>query len=320
MPLLSLIRCYCQITEALPAWEQHLKDTGRSASTVSTYTGTLRQFAKAVGDVMEPTAEALQDWIRQRRHSVSLSTFNADLYALRAFYRWAFTWGVIASNYADNLPKSRRAPQRPVAYLDDYQVGWLIAAPDLGTLVGFRDHLMMRLLYETGLRAHEFYDLDMGAVDFERCMLFIDGGRQRPSRWVPFAESTRQLIYEWLKLRRSTRPGKSGSLWVTQHGKPFRSPRALWVIVNRYAREALGLGRGYDKLTRQHATTPWTGQYPHLLRASMAGQLLKNGCDLRAVQDILGHSTPETTARYLFMADLETMKAEIKKHPRAVKK
>ena len=278
---------------------------------------TLRGFAEHAGNTLEPASEALLRWVRTRRDIVSASTFNGDLSALRAFYRWAFAWGIITSDYSQTLPKSHRPKTQHVAYLDEQQIGWLLAAPDLQTLVGFRDHLMMRLLYETGMKASEFYRLGLGDILFEDCVIHVSGGRMRPDRRVPFSADTVPLVLEWLKLRRTTRPGKSAALWVTQNGKPFRSPRALWVIVNRYARASIGVGRGYEKLTHRHATTPWSGHYPHLLRSSFAAHLLKSGCDIRAVQELLGHSSPNTTKKYLFLADLETMRHEIKKHPLA---
>ncbi|HKK04464.1 MAG TPA: tyrosine-type recombinase/integrase, partial [Gammaproteobacteria bacterium] len=112
------------------------------------------------------------------------------------------------------------------------------------------------------------------------------------------------------------RPGKASVLFVTQRGRRFSSGRALWDIVDRYARRAIGLGRGYERMTIARRRKPWSGQYPHLLRASMATHMLERGCDLRAVQELLGHASLSTTALYLGV-DLALLRREHQKHPRA---
>lgn len=201
------------------------------------------------------------------------------------------------------LPRSSRPPQRLPRYLSDDQVGAILAAPDLGTLVGFRDHVIMRLLYETGVRAGDLVRLTIGDAMVEHRLLHVAG------RFVPFSHEMMCLLNDWQNQRWTTRPGKSAILFVTDNGKPFRSARSVWEIINRYARDAIGLARGCDRIGFTARNKPWSGHYPHLFRASFATALINNGCDLRAVQVMLGHADISTTARYLGV-DIELLKRE----------
>lgn len=242
---------------------------------------------------------------------MSVNTFNQELAGVRAFYAWALRWGFVAEDVPALLPKGRRAPARLPRYLDEYQVGWLLAAPDLTTFTGFRDHVMIRLAYDSGLRAGELVRLCLGDI-LDDGLLFVSMGKGRVDRYVPYSDAMGALLDQWLVVRRQARPGKRSVLFVTRHGLPFRSGRAVWEIVNRYARDALGLGRGYEMIVKTGQGAPWGGQYPHLLRASFATGLLKSGCDLRAIQEMLGHADVRTTARYLGV-DIDMLKREHKK-------
>ncbi len=222
---------------------------------------------------------------------------------MRGFCRWLHRYGYAAEDISARLPRSSRPPQRLPRYLSADQVASVLAAPALDTLAGFRDHVMMRLLYECGIRSGEIVALGIGDAMIEHRALHVAG------RFIPFSLEMGLLLHDWLRLRQSTRPGKSNTLFVTSSGKPFRGARSVWEIVNRYARGALGLARGCERIGFTSRNRPWSGHYPHLFRAGFATALLNNGCDLRAVQQMLGHADLGTTARYLGV-DIEMLKRE----------
>lgn len=236
---------------------------------------------------------------------MGVSTWNQELVAVRAFYRWAYVMGVTSEDFSAWLPTSIKPPKRLPRYLSDDQIGRILGQPDLSTFVGFRDHVVMRLAYETGITASETAALEIPDI--------LDGFLSVADRYgrreLPISRAMAALLADWIQLRRTVRPGKSSALFVTNRGKPFRSGRTVWDIVNRYARQALGLARAFDRVRACARRKPWTGQYPHLLRASFATALLHNGVDLRAVQEMLGHASVKTTARYLGV-DIEMLKRE----------
>lgn len=312
MSLLVRKRDYSEIIPLLSSFERHLLAVGRSPATRREYLRVLRQVAAGV----EVLGRAeLTAWLRAHRAAVGASTFNRTLSVLRAFFRWAWEWEYLAQDFSGLLPRAHRAPKRLPRYLDEYQVGWLLAAPDLATPIGFRDHVLIRLAYETGLRASELVALQLGSVLEERLVL-VQRGKGSRDRLVPISEAMYALLGDWEAVRRTLRPGKRAALFVTRYGRPFSSGRSVWALVDRYARRALGLGRGYERIVATRKRRPWGGQYPHLLRASFATHLHQSGCDLRAIQEMLGHSTPSTTALYLGV-DLELLKREHAKLPRA---
>src|SRR5690606_12368001 len=144
--------------------------------------------------------------------------------------------------------------------------------PDLSTFVGFRDHVIMATLYQCGLRAGELARLGLGDV-LPDGLLYVHGKGGR-DRLVPYGGPGRALLEQYLQRRACTRPGKRSALFVTVHGRPLGGARAVWVIVNRYARRALGLAAGYGRLDAAARGRPWRGHYPHQLRAAFATELL----------------------------------------------
>jgi len=299
--------------EILRRYDCYLNFGNRSTETRRLYRSVLLRWSVFVV-LLSPSKDSLHQWIRARRHQVKVSTFNLDLTVLRSFYRWAYQSGYVETAINDLIPKSHRAPKKLPHLLCESQIGRLLAEPDLTAFVGFRDHVIMRLIYETGITAAEVVGLTIGSVlDDHRLLMLSADGRQ--SRRLPYSVPMHFLLHEWFKKRRTARPGKNSSLFITHRGKSFSTPRSIWEIVNRYARPAIGIGRAYDRINATANRRPWEGFYPHLLRAAFATRLIERGCDLRVVQTFLGHKDIHTTLRYLAV-DVATLKREMAKHPR----
>lgn len=315
MTLPVLKPSYCKIDDLLRRYDTYLVAGRKSSDTRRIYRAALVRFLSFFDDPLLPSRSSLNNWLRARREAVSVSTLNSELTAVRTFYQWAHMMEYTPTDYSGTLPRSQRAPKRLVRYLDEYQVSALLAAPELSTFVGYRDHVMMRLAYETGIRASELVRLELGDILEEERLLYVRAGKGGHDRYLPFSEEMLGLLEAWYRVRRTVKPGKSLTLFVTHRGKGFTKGRAVWEIVDRYARAALGLGRGYERIQATHKRKPWQGQYPHLFRSAMATHLLKSGADLRAIQELLGHKSLSTTAHYLSV-DLEMLRAAIQKHPR----
>jgi site-specific recombinase XerD len=287
-----------------------LRFGNRSPATRRVYRAALQRWiAHAGANALDPTPAVIRAWLRERLKAVGPSSINLELSALRTWLRWAHQMGYTEHDCSRLVPSSRRAPQRLPRVLSEAQVGALLAAPDLGTWGGLRDHVMLRLLYETGLRASELVSLELPDVSTADRWLRVRAGKGGVDRDLPFSTQLAGMLEGWLRIRRIVRPGKSAAFFVTRRGHGYTSGRAVWELVQRYARHALGIGCGYHRLKRTVRTSPWSGHYPHLLRASFATHLIEGGCDLRAVQELLGHRSLSTTARYLAL-DIEHLKRE----------
>jgi len=289
-------------------------ECGKSQKTADDYLAVILRWLSVTDNLLHPCKESIFVWLRNRRE-MSAATLNREFSALRSFYRWAHESDFCPIDFVSVWPKStRNKAKNIVRFFDEYQVGQLLAAPDLATPMGFRDHVIIRLLYETGLRASELASLSMGAV-FDDGRVYVYQGKGGIDRYVPCSQEMVKLVQQWIFVRRSFKPGKKLDLFVTIKGKQFRGGKTVWDIVNRYARKALGCGAGFEKIQFTANNKPWTGFYPHMLRASMATHMLANGCDLRAIQMMLGHKNIKTTTLYLGV-DMAMMRKAIKLHPR----
>lgn len=299
--------------DALARFERILLGS-RSPTTVRLYVGVIRRWLAYGGAVDRLQPDVLQRWLGdRRRQKAAPATINVDLKALRAFYDTMALIGAAPQEESNNCPSNRRVPPRLVRTFSDSQVLAMLAAPDLSTFAGYRDSMMMRMLWETGLRATELVSLGLGDVLPDA--VYVACGKGERSRWVPISGELYQLLQGYLALRVTTRPGKRAALWVSDKGRALRSRRSVWAIVSRWARATLGGAVGYDKVRRAARQRPWSGQYPHLLRASMATTLLRHDCPLPAIMQMLGHTSLDSTARYLD-ADLGHLRAAMAKHPR----
>ncbi|MFK5948643.1 MAG: tyrosine-type recombinase/integrase [Methylococcales bacterium] len=285
-----------------------------SERTVVLYLSAVKSLYKVVDDLIHPSSYSFTKFLVGRRGVVSTNTINIELSAFRAFYKWLYVNQHVPENFSQLVPSSRRAEgKKLVRHFTEFQMGQILAQPDLDTWQGFRDHVIMRLIYECGLRSGEVISLDLGSYSEE--WLYIKNGKGRVDRYVPFSSSMKLLLDEWVRLRRKTKPGKKSVLFVTHKGVAFKTNQSIWVIVNRYIKRSTGAGRGYEKLKKTYKNKPWTGYYPHLLRASMATHMIENGCDIISVQKLLGHKSPNTTAHYVGV-NLKLLKKEHAKHPR----
>jgi site-specific recombinase XerD len=300
--------------DALARFERILAGS-RSPTTVRLYVGIVRRWLVYGGAVDRLHADLLQRWLgdRRRQHAAP-ATINIDLAALRSFYDTMALIGAAPQGQSNNCPKRRRVPARLVRCFSDEQVLAMLAAPDVSTFAGYRDSVMMRTLWETGLRASELVGLGLGDVLPDA--VYVAAGKGGRSRWVPISAELYALLQGYMALRATTRPGKRAALWVTGSGKALRSRRSVWAIVSRHARATLGGAVGYDRVRRAARQRPWSGQYPHLLRASMATTLLRHGCPLPAIMQMLGHVSLDSTACYL-AADIGHLREAISKHPRS---
>lgn len=308
LQLVSLKPIYVDL---LDAYGRFLRVCGRSPKTVLAYTAVVARFLPVQED--GHADDPVRRYLRARSGVLSPNSVNMEISALRSWFAWRHMVDP-AGWQPSGWPRMRRRPERLVRALDDHEVGVLLAAPDLSTLVGLRDHLIMATLYQCGLRASELVGLRLNDV-------LVDGllhvhGKGNKSRLVPFGGAWHGLLETYLQRRAAQRPGKRSALFVTKDGRALRDGRSVWVIVNRYARRSLGVGCGFSRLEAHTRGKPWQGHYPHLLRASFATELMKNGLDLFAIAQMLGHDNIDTTSRYLGV-DIAHLRAAAAHHPRA---
>jgi integrase/recombinase XerC len=216
----------------------------------------------------------------------------------RSFYAWLAKKGRIAANPADTLKAPKRPRLLPKALGVD-QAAALLDAPVNGPLEQ-RDAAMFELFYSSGLRLAELVSLDWpGGIDFDSGEVTVTGKR-RKTRVVPLGDKARQALEVWLEQRPALLKSGETALFISQRGTRL-TPRQVQSRLDLWARRA-GLGL--------HV-------HPHMLRHSFASHVLQSSGDLRAVQEMLGHSSITATQIYTHLDFQHLAKIYDSAHPRA---
>jgi integrase/recombinase XerD len=180
----------------------------------------------------------------------------------------------------------------------------LLAAPQGSEPTALRDRALLEVMYACGLRASEVIGLEMGDVDLHEGFVRARGKGSK-ERLVPLGSQAIFAIRAYLRGGRSEllHGREEPRLFVNFRGGPL-TRQGLYKIVQRHAR-AVGLD---GKMS------------PHTLRHSFATHLLSNGCDLRAVQEMLGHADISTTQMYTHLSGDRLKQVYYEAHPRAKEK
>ena len=285
-----------------------------SPNTRRLYVAALRRWLEAGGAPGHVDGDRLARYLAHRRQTCGAASINMDLKALRSFYRLQDSWEALAPGDLAKIPAGRRVPARLVRFLDEAQVGEALGALPLETYAGLRDYCLIRVIFEAGLRASELAGLELGDL-LSDGTLFVRGKGGR-DRYVPISSELQGVLAGYVHARGLLRPGKKNRLWLAHDGHPLANGRSVWEIVARRLGEALGTRCGLQRL--RATGKPWQGHYPHLLRASFATALLRRGCPITAIAQLMGHADVATTAHYLGV-DLEQLRAAVRLHPRAIR-
>lgn len=288
---------------------------GRSENTVRGYRADLAQLAGCADTFADFTLDALRAWLAQAvREGKSRSTLARRTAAVRAFSTWAYKQGYLAEDVAARLvtPKVNR-PLPTVLRPDTAEAvvaGRVAGRGDEsgGGPEALRDVAMLELLYATGIRVGELTGLDVADVDLSRGVAKVTGKGDK-QRVVPFGAPAADAVRRWLDSGRpelvghGREPGQTdeagGALFVGNRGKRI-DQRQVRRVVERAAQAAGAAGVS-----------------PHSLRHSAATHLIEGGADLRVVQELLGHSSMQTTQIYTHVSAQRLKAVYDRAHPRA---
>ncbi len=237
-----------------------------------------------------------------QRQGLSKSTIQRRLAALRSWSRFLVDEGVIESgSWKPDLPqKGRRLPR----ILTEPEVSRLLDACREGdTYLALRDRGILELCYGCGLRASEAVSVRLEDLNQGNKLLRIRGKGER-ERMVPFVGNVVTAVLDYIEQARGEVNSRGvPEVFLSRNGKPL-GRGDLWRIVRK---------RG--KL----AGIPESRLYPHILRHSFATHLLRRGVDLRTLQEIVGHSSINTTEQYTHL-DVELRNVYDQCHPRGAGK
>ena len=237
---------------------------------------------------------------------LSSSSLQRHLTSIRQFMKWAEQGQYLQQNPSEDF-KLKRQPRPLPGMIDIETINQILDQPapekPIEQQLWLRDRAMLELLYSSGLRLAELQGLTVKDIDFNRQLLRITG-KGNKTRIVPFGTKAKQSLVEWLKIYRIWQGGfvADSAVFISQKGNAL-TPRQ---IENRVKLHAQRAGISVDL-------------HPHLLRHCFASHLLSASGDLRAIQEMLGHSNLSTTQIYTHLDFEQLMNVYDKSHPRAQK-
>lgn len=292
-----------QLVEAIEDFAEHqLLVRGRSEATVKAYRSDLLDLAEQVDGFTGFTLNALRTWLAAAvREGKSRSTLARRTASVRAFSTWATRNGHISADVAQRLAAPKINRPLP-GVLTDRQADHLVTEPVAASddPLNLRDAAVLELLYATGLRVSELTGLDISDVDLKRQTARVTG-KGNKQRIVPFGQTAANAVAAWLDSGRPelNRHRAGNALFLGARGGRL-DPRQVRRVVEKFAQLT-----GAGELS------------PHSLRHSAATHLLEGGADLRIVQELLGHSSLQTTQIYTHVSAGRLKEVYDRAHPRA---
>lgn len=303
-----------ELGRAVEGFLSHLAAEKRSAAnTVLAYRRDLTQLVRFARErktaQLEPadvTVYLLRGWLGQLARTHTPASIARKIAAARAFFLYLERLGVLERSPAAELVLPRVS--RPLPTLLDVDAAKsVVETPDAESAEELRDRVMLELLYGSGLRVSELAALDLGQIELPESEGVASSvrvvGKGNKERVVPLGAPAVIALRRYLdrrgELLAAARAGEQ-ALLVSRRGKRL-GVRRVQTLVHRYG--ALGAGRA--------------DLHPHALRHTCATHMLEGGADLRAIQELLGHTSLATTQRYAHASMGHLLKVYDRAHPLA---
>lgn len=282
-----------------------------SENTVKAYNNDLAQFQqflrRQLGQPRVSLGEINRLAIRHFLGTLHLEGYSSrsiirKLTAIRSFCRHLCQQGFLQSNPATHLMPMRWEKRLPT-FLDVAQAAKVMDLPDRETALGLRDWAILELLYGTGIRLMELVSLNCSALDLLGEVVKVRG-KGKKERILPIGRKAVEALRAYLARRKELMAkGKKGSteaVFLNYRGGRI-SGRSVRRIVNKYLHQVS---------EEEHLS-------PHLLRHTFATHMLDAGADLRAVKELLGHTSLSSTQIYTHVTVEKLRKVYDQAHPRA---
>ncbi len=295
---------------AIDEFIKRQKSGGLSQNTLTAYNRDLDQLSKFLQRYFEKEIELdqitrmfLRDFLRHlSMNGRSNRTLARKVTTIKNFFRYCEKEKLITKNPAAKLKIPKFEKKLP-KHFTEHEIEDLLSIPDQNSKFGIRNKAILELIYSCGLRISEVCDCSIKQFDLNEKLVRIRG-KGNKERIVPIGRKAVQAIKKYLKLRNQfVSKFSDSSLFLSKSGKPI-SANVMRSILERYIL-LVARTKGYS---------------PHSIRHSFATHLLEHGADLRAVQEMLGHSNLSTTEIYTHLSLRDLKKVYEQAHPRSRKK
>ncbi len=298
--------------QELQRYLQFIKlEKGLSKNSVVSYENDLRRYLKFLAqdlrlkDLAGVTLNHIEQYLEElSAMDLSASSVARNISSIRSFHEFAVVEKMAEANPAELVELPKKAQKLPEVLTPD-EIGRILETPNRETDAGIRNAAILECLYATGMRVSELVSLEMDNLFFEIGFIRVVG-KGNKERLVPVGEMAQSALEHYIetvrpRFKSDKNPQKAeNKIFLNQRGGPL-SRMSIWNIVNDAAERA-----GIEK-----------NVYPHIFRHSFATHLLEGGADLRAVQEMLGHSSIITTEIYTHVDRSLLHQIHKEFHPRA---
>ena len=301
-------------TDHLSGFTEHMKVKNYSPASIAVYSEHLPGlFAhlkeQGITDVKRVNRDHLQDYqLRIMEHTsertkgkYSVGTICTKTRSMKRFFKYLEDSGVILIDPAEHIKEPKAEKRLPRSILSEEEIKKILAQPRLGTINGLRARALLEVLYSTGIRLEELMNLTIFDCDLQGGLIRVKGKFSK-DRVVPLGKHAVKFLKEYITQVRPQQTKKNKAvknLFVSRFSDPL-SKQVIELMVRDYAKKA-GIKK---KVT------------PHTFRHTFATDLIRNGADITAVRDMLGHSYLSATNIYIQVAGTEVKKTHSMSHPR----
>lgn len=275
-----------------------------SKNTIASYRRDLVKLSNYIGEdvlVSDINGTSLNSYVLYlEKQGMSSATVSRSIASIKAFFMFLLKQGIISEDPSERL-KPPKIEKKVPDTLSVSEVNLLLEQPSGNTPKEIRDKAMLELLYATGIRVSELISMNIKDVNLN--MNYIECKNSKKDRVIPFEDAAKKALINYIDNARPTMCKEQEYLFTNVQGAPM-TRQGFWKIIKFYAVKA-----GIDKDIT-----------PHMIRHSFAMHLVNNGADLKAVQEMLGHSDISTTQIYIKNnANIRLKEIYDKAHPRAHK-
>ena len=280
------------------------KDKKLSDNTLQSYNRDIKLYCNYMDahniDPVKTSEEELNAYLTSlKENGKAVSTVSRNLASLRSFYQYLHRTKVISEDPTVNL-ESPKIERKLPKVLTSEQVELLLEQPKCVDLKGYRDKAMLELVYATGIRVTELISLNVDDINLESGYIKCVG--KNKERVIPIGSLAINALKEYMDKSRNVmlKDENDQALFVNVNGQRL-TRQGFWKIIKQYK-------------TQANIDVDIT---PHTLRHSFAVHLLENGAELRAIQEMLGHSDISSTQMYAQIGQNRIKDVYMKSHPRA---
>ena len=282
---------------------------GYSDNTVKAYLSDITDLkvfmeSKSQNEIADLDLELVRDWLwRASEKGLTKTTLARKSAAVRAFTAWLHKNGKLDIDPGLKLrsPKASRTLPKVVSRDSMFEIfERLEPFSSSDNPAGIQDLLMIELLYGSGIRVSELVGLNLEDIDYGRKILRVTGKGDK-QRMVPYSDPAGLALDKWIREGRPQFVNEisQNALLISSRGKRVGVRQVYALVAKLLSETAVGQAG------------------PHALRHSAATHLLDGGADLRAVQELLGHSSLATTQIYTHVSVDRLKQGYLKAHPRA---